>query len=415
MATPTRTASDAELLAEADRADRAGDMPAAAAALRALLDRDPNHLPARLRFAQALLAAGERAGARLTLDGLEARIRDAAPELIGPLNRLLARADEADGALGEAVERWERVLADDIDDVDARAHLRALRPQTEASAGANVNPSETLVSPEGLETLRYRLVRELGRGATAAVYLARDESLGIDVALKVLHPHLAGDGRADARRRFFAEGRVAAAIRHPGVIAIYDVDEEARVLAMEHVAGGTLRARLARRSGAAAPTDEVMVTATSLLEALAHVHERGVSHGDLKPSNLLLRAPGDVVLADFGAAALHDAAPVTGDGAAGTPRYLAPERLAGARPSAPADLYAAGAILWEMATGRPLRTHADLLRGTRDIPPLPPEAAQALGPELTALVTSLVSTSPAARPSARTALLSVRGSAHSSL
>lgn len=401
-----RSLSPAELLAEADRAERAGDMPASAAALRVLLDRDPDHLPARLRFAQALLASGDRAAARLALVGLEARVRDEAAQLIAPLNRLLARADEAEGAIAGAIERWERVLADDVDDADAQGHLRALRPQPQ-SARAELDGGETLVSPEGLETLRYRLVRELGRGATAAVYLARDESLGIDVALKVLHPHLAGAGPADARRRFFAEGRVAAAIRHPGVIAIYDVDEAARVLAMEHIAGGTLRARLAARAGAPVHADEVTATAGTLLEALAHVHERGVAHGDLKPSNLLLRAPGDVVLADFGAAALHDAGSSTGDGAAGTPRYLAPERLTGARPSAAADLYAAGAILWEMAAGKPLRTQADLLRGAREIPPLPGEAQSALGSRLVGLIAALVSEAPLNRPSARTALLAL--------
>jgi tRNA A-37 threonylcarbamoyl transferase component Bud32 len=401
-----RSLSPSELLAEADRAERAGDMTASAAALRVFLDRDPDHLPARLRFAQALLASGDHASARLALTGLEARVRDEAAQLIAPLNRLLARVDEAEGALTSAVERWERVLADDVDDADAQAHLRTLRPQPQ-SARAELDGGETLVSPEGLETLRYRLVRELGRGATAAVYLARDESLGIDVALKVLHPHLAGAGSSDARRRFFAEGRVAAAIRHPGVIAIYDVDEAARVLAMEHIAGGTLRARLAARAGAPADAEEVTATAVTLLEALAHVHERGVAHGDLKPSNLLLRAPGEVVLADFGAAALHDAGSTTGEGAAGTPRYLAPERLSGARPSAAADLYAAGTILWEMAAGRPLRTQADLLRGARAIPPLPPEAEKALGPRLTGLIAALVAEAPLSRPSARTALLAL--------
>jgi serine/threonine protein kinase len=368
-----------------------------------LLDRDPDHLPARLRFAQALLATGDRGAARLALTGLEARVRNEASQLVAPLNRLLARVDEAEGAFADAIERWERVLADDVDDADARAHLRALRPQPQ-TARAELDGGETLVSPEGLETLRYRLVRELGRGATAAVYLARDESLGIDVALKVLHPHLAGAGPADARRRFFAEGRVAAAIRHPGVIAIYDVDEAARVLAMEHIAGGTLRARLAARAGTPVPTGEVAATALTLLEALAHVHERGVAHGDLKPSNLLLRAPGEVVLADFGAAAFQESGSTTGDGAAGTPRYLAPERLTGARPSAAADLYAAGAILWEMAAGRAMRTHAELLRGNRDLPPLPEDVASALGPRLTGLIAALVSESPLSRPSARAAL-----------
>jgi serine/threonine protein kinase len=173
---------------------------------------------------------------------------------------------------------------------------------------------------------------------------------------------------------------------------------------MEYVAGGTLRARLSARGEGPVGRAELAATAASLLDALAHVHERGVTHGDLKPSNLLLRAPGDVVLADFGAAFLRDDAHATADGGAGTPQYLAPERLRGARPSPPADLYAAGAILWELGAGRPLRTHADLLRGAADAPALPDEARDALGPALAALVTALVATDPAARPSARDVL-----------
>ena len=275
----------------------------------------------------------------------------------------------------------------------ARARLAALRPRP---AAPPPGAGETLVSPEGLETARYRLRREPGRGGDRRrMFLAADQTLGTDVALKILHPQLAGAAPADARRRFFAEGRVAAAFRHPGVIAIYDLDERARVLAMEYVAGGTLRARLAARAGAPLGPDELVATAASLLGALAHVHERGVTHGDLKPSNLLLRSPGTVVLADFAAPLPRDDARASNDGAAGTPQYLSPERLRGARPSPSADLYAAGAILWEMAAGRPLRTHADLLRGATDTPALPSSAtAGALAP----LIAALAASDPAARP-----------------
>jgi tRNA A-37 threonylcarbamoyl transferase component Bud32 len=401
---PSRPPSSTELLAQAERAERAGDAVVAAATLRVFVERHPTNGGARLRFARALVAAGERTAARAALDPLEAEIRDTPSDDARAATRALAELDEADGAHAQAIHRWERLLADDLDDAQARAHLRALRPDV---AAAPANASETLVSPEGLETSRYRLRRELGRGATAAVYLATDGTLAIDVALKVLHPQLADSLRADARRRFFAEGRVAAAIRHRGVIAIYDLDESARVLAMEHVAGGTLSARLAARAGAPTPRDELVATAATLLEALAHVHERGVTHGDLKPSNLLLRAPGDVVLADFGAAELRDDNHTTSDGGAGTPQYLAPERLRGARPSAAADLYAAGAVLWELAAGRPLRTHAELLRGATDAPPLPPAARDALGVALADLVATLVATTASARPRAREALVTL--------
>jgi tRNA A-37 threonylcarbamoyl transferase component Bud32 len=400
-----RPPTDQALLAQAEQAERSGEVTAAAAGLRAYVARNPGDARQRLRFARLLTTAGERAAARQALLALEAPGAHPPPADLAPeIHRALAELDEADGLLRAAALRWEQILADDIDDAQARARLRELRPHQGPLPGG---PAETLVSPEGLETLRYRLRGELGRGATAAVYLATDESLGIDVALKVLHPQLASAARAGARERFFAEARVAAAIRHPGVVAIYDVDDAARALSMEYVVGGTLRARLQARGGA--PADEIVATAAALLEALAHVHERGIVHGDVKPSNLLLRAPGAVVLADFGAAELQEeGGRSTGDAHAGTPQYLAPEQFRGARPSPATDLYAAGAILWEMATGRPLRGHADLLRGALDAAPLPSEAQHALGPALTALIAALVASEPASRPAtARAALLGV--------
>jgi tRNA A-37 threonylcarbamoyl transferase component Bud32 len=397
---PARTPEPPDPLATADRAERAGDMVAVAAALRAVLDRDPHDARARLRFARALAASGQLPAARRALAPFDDPARPPPRALAADVNRTFAALDEAEGAPLDAAIRWERVLADDIDDTEARTHLRALRPEAAAPlAGA----TETITAPEGTSALRYRLCHELGRGATAAVYLATDELLGIQLALKVLHPQLASAARADARQRFFAEGRVAAALRHPAVVAIYDVDEAARVIAMEYVGGGTLRARLAERG--ALPPSEIAGTAAALLGALAYVHGRGVTHGDLKPSNLLLRAPGDIVLADFGAAELRDQTAPFAEGPGGTPQYLAPERLHGARPSASTDLYAAGAILWEMAAGRTLRTHADLLRGATSIPHFPTEARAALGPRLSSLIDALIQATPASRPtSARDAL-----------
>jgi serine/threonine-protein kinase len=344
-------------------------------------------MAARLRYARLLMACGERAAARHELEVLDRG--GAATDAVAPdANRLLAELDEGEGALGRAALRWERLLALDIDDPQARAHLRRLRadeiqPPAEGAAG-------TLVSPDGVEILRYRLVRELGRGGTSAVYLARDQVLDIPIALKVLHPQLAGPARSEARRRFFAEARLAAALRHPGVIAIYDLDEGARTLSMEYVAGGTLRARL-RQVAAADPNGthdagEILATARSLLEALAHVHARGIAHGDLKPSNLLLRRPGAVVIADFGIAQLIGGASAdvggasAGDAPGGTPLYLAPEQFAGAPASPATDLYAAGAIIWEMMMGRPLRDQSALIAGSQhDAAPVAPAAIERLG------------------------------------
>jgi tRNA A-37 threonylcarbamoyl transferase component Bud32 len=344
-------------LAEADRAERAGDPIAAALALRRHLEENADDHPARLRLARLLIAGGERVAARQALARLETTERAGVLGLWRDVERALATLDEADGALAGAAARWERLLADDIDDAQARAHLGRLRPA--APAPLRPDGNATLVSPEGVETLRYRLVREIGRGATATVYLARDEALDLSVALKILHPQLA----AGPLGRFLAGARLLAKLRHPGLVAVYDVDESARALAMEWIAGGTLRARLGAHPDGL-PAQEVEATARALLDALAFLHGRGIVHGDLKPSNLLLRAPGEVVLADFGGAARVDrpAATTRFGEAGGTPLYLAPEQFQGAATSAETDLYAAGAILWEAATGRPLRSQADLLR-----------------------------------------------------
>jgi serine/threonine-protein kinase len=343
-----------------------------------------------------LLSVGERDAARRALLPLD-REGPWPLQVAVEANRALAELDEADGALTAAAERWERLLADDIDDPQAHTHLRLLRPGEIAPLGGGA--SATLIAPEGLETLRYRLVRELGRGASAAVYLARDEMLGIPIALKVLHPQLAGPTRSEARRRFFAEARLAAALRHPGVIAVYDVDEKTRTLSMEYIPGGTLRARLR----GAWPIDpaEALATARSFLAALAYVHQRSIVHGDLKPSNLLLRTPGVVVLADFGIAQL--AGVDQRDGPAGTPLYLAPEQFRGAPSSPGTDLFAAGAILWELVTGRSFRDPTDLLNNLERPTRRERHNLESLGPtadRLALLIEALTDPDPQRRPSA---------------
>jgi serine/threonine protein kinase len=167
---------------------------------------------------------------------------------------------------------------------------------------------------------------------------------------------------------------------------------------MEWIAGGTLRQRL-REHPDGLPTAELRATARSLLGALRHLHAAGIAHGDLKPSNLLLRAPGEVVLADFGSAELTGGARGS-TGAAGTPLYFAPEQFQGA-PSSPAtDVYAAGAILWEAVTGRPLRSHADLMRGVVAPDPFSTEdraRIEAHGPALLRLLVLLLGNVPALR------------------
>lgn len=379
--------------------------PDTVAFLRSYLERHPDDVAAQLRLGCLLVTHGEQTAARTVLERLEHRDGATGERATAEL----ATLDEVQGHLQAAVMRWERLLANDIDHREARAHITRLRGACPAMppSSAFTSAAPTLASPEGVHLLRYEIVREIGRGATATVYLVRDRALELPLALKVLHPQLAAASNSEACRRFFAEARLVAALRHPGVVAIYDVDEPARALVMELMSGGTLRERLRSASAEGPPIalTEVNAIAQSLLEALAHLHARGVVHGDITPRNVLLRRPGQAVLVDFGSARLV-ASP--SDPSGGTPLYLAPEQFRGA-PSLPAtDLFSAGAVIWEALAGRPLRQHTDLLTDRFGSAPLPAEVRAALPPEampLVRLVDALVSVDTTKRPAdAREAL-----------
>jgi serine/threonine-protein kinase len=351
------------------------------AALRDHLDRNPADHEARLALGERLIEAGEP---------------DAALRVLTPLEDQPSWARRARGRLATLDEDAGRLAA-----AEAWAHVQRLRAGRDAAPRAGpLAATPTLDSPGGTSLGRFVIERELGRGATATVYLARDRLLSIELALKVLHPHLATPQRADLRRRFFDEARVAAAMRHPGVVAIHDLDEVTRTLAMEYIPGGALRDRLrarARDPGGGLPASELHALARSLLSALDFIHRHGVVHGDITPRNIQLRRPGEAVLADFGVAHLVTVAAHERERPAGTPIYLAPEQLRGAPASELTDLFSAGAVLWEAIAGHPLRQHADLVLGRHAVRPLP-GAADPNQRALFALVTALISTVPGDRP-----------------
>ncbi|WP_162136342.1 serine/threonine-protein kinase, partial [Zavarzinella formosa] len=199
-------------------------------------------------------------------------------------------------------------------------------------------------APRLPELPNYEVIRELGRGGMGLVCLANDRRLDRPVALKVM---LGGElASTELRRRFLAEARSAARLRHPNIVQIYEVAEAAGlpVLVLEYVAGGTLKQRLA---AGRPPLREAAGLMEQLALAVHHAHENGVIHRDLKPQNVLL-APGGLVpkLADFGLAkAVSEAAGLTRTGEAlGTPAYMAPEQFAG-RPELigpPTDVYGLG-------------------------------------------------------------------------
>lgn len=199
---------------------------------------------------------------------------------------------------------------------------------------------------------RYKLVRELGRGASGAVHLAQDEMLGRPVALKKLGM-APGEDTADATRSA-REARIAAALSHPNVVAVYDLAEHdgAQWLVMEYVEGTTL-SELIRSRGQLTPQEAAPLLA-QVADALAEAHQHGIVHRDVKPSNVFVTPEGVAKLGDFGIARGRDDAALTRTGlVTGSPAYLAPEVLSGASATPSSDIWSFGATLHHALDGTP--------------------------------------------------------------
>lgn len=248
----------------------------------------------------------------------------------------------------------------------------------------------------------YELIEELGRGGMGVVYRARQLSLDRCVALKLMHAgQLAGK---EQEQRFFREARLAASLRHPGIVAIYDLGrlEGAPFFTMELVEGSNLDQLLA--DGPVAPARAAEL-AMIVAQTVGYAHEHGIVHRDLKPANILLDLDGRPKVADFGLAknltggAVH----ATQLGLLiGSPAHMAPEQAAGDTSGQPAvDIYGLGALLYHLLTGSPPHRGASLpevLRRVAEEPPLPPRALVPAVPEpIEAIVLRCLAKEPAHR------------------
>jgi serine/threonine-protein kinase len=253
----------------------------------------------------------------------------------------------------------------------------------------------------------YRVVERLGEGGMGVVYRAVDERLERSVALKFLAAGLTRD--PEARRRFLLEARAASRIEHANVCTVYEAGETPEgeaYLAMAFYEGETLERRLARGP---LPVEEALDVATQLARGLARAHEAGIVHRDVKPGNVMITAHGEAKLLDFGLARLRDAAPITREGTMlGTPVYMAPEQIRGEAVGPPADVWALGAVLYEMLTGRPpfgrdARSAPGLILGAGPTPIA--EARPETPPAVVAAVARALAREPADRYPNATALL----------
>jgi eukaryotic-like serine/threonine-protein kinase len=250
---------------------------------------------------------------------------------------------------------------------------------------------------------RYEVTGSIGSGGMAQVHAAHDRVLHRQVAIKLIHENLVQD--PVSRERFAREARLAAGLQHPNTVAVFDVGEDdgRPFIVMELVEGRSLADRL--RDEGRLPVEDVVAVGGAVLAGLGAAHERGLVHRDVKPSNILLPEGGGVKLADFGVAtALADAASrLTGTGQVlGTPRYLAPECVAGQRATAASDLYSLGAVLYECLAGRapfeaPTPVAVAVAHQREPVPSLQSAAPQVPGP-IAAVVEQALAKDPNARP-----------------
>ena len=306
-------------------------------------------------------------------------------------------ADQRDGFLAAACGE-DRALRDEVLDLLA-AHavpegilehdpVAALGPQArDLTSGDTVGP--------------YTIVREIGRGGMAVVYLA--EAPPGPAAIKLLHPGLTA---LLGRERFRREIRLASTLKHPGILPLFDSGEGDRGLwySMPYVAGGTLRIRL---KGRPLEVAEAIRIACEVAIALEYAHRRGVIHRDIKPENLLLEASGAVRVGDFGIGRMFDASgleeTLTRSGVLiGTPTYMSPEQALGERAlDGRTDVYGLGCVLFEMLAGSPPYPAATpqqaIARHLKDPIPSVRRTAAEVPPALDAVVTRALAKSPADR------------------
>jgi len=252
----------------------------------------------------------------------------------------ISRAFEGLGELSKALLIYEKIIAEDYNYRDVKNRIKMLKEQPKKVQG--------LISGGDI---RYRIIREIGRGNMGRVYEAYDNVLERKVAYKVPnldlthHPEMVGD--------FLREAKSAAALNHPNIVIVYDAGKQGNeyYIAMELVNGKTLKDIL-RDKGRLSQQDSLNI-AVQLVKALVYAHSNNLIHRDIKPGNIMITNDGVIKLMDFGLAKIiHDTAQ-TATKVIGTPYYMSPEQIKGDKISFQTDIYAFGVVLYEMLAGVP--------------------------------------------------------------
>ncbi len=308
-------------------------------------------------------------------------LRPISAEFIHPTYQL-ARVHERQGNLQEALHLYERVVAEQVDfrDVQQRitdvTELVAALPQ--GAAGGDGGSGRATPS-------RYRIIKELGRGGMGIVYKAEDTTLQRVLAYKVLPDTVRDDPKALSA--FLREARIAASLRHPNIVTIFDAGQvgDTLYIAMEFVDGRALHQILDEVG--VLPLPKALDILRQACRSLSHAHQQNIVHRDVKPANIMVSHSGEVKLMDFGLAAIVTTASAQVTTVRGTPYYMAPEQILGEPLSGLTDQYALGCTLFHMLTGRPPFTEGDVLYHhihSRSVSP------QSLNPKIPAWLDALI-------------------------
>jgi beta-N-acetylhexosaminidase len=247
--------------------------------------------------------------------------------------------------------------------------------------------------------------QKLGQGGMGQVYKGHHPMLDRSVAIKILPPALVQSG--EMRARFLQEARIAAALRHPNIVQIYDFgqDKDLLYMIMEYVDGTSLKARLAAllAAGETMPGAEAIRIARQIAGALTYAHAQNAVHRDLKPANILLTQEGQAILVDFGLAVLRGGPRYTQPGKVwGSPTYIAPEQLdEKPRVDARSDIYALGVMCYEMVTGQPPFQAQSVLEVLWQKANLTPRSPRELAPDLPLALEAIIVKALAKNPDKR--------------
>ena len=281
---------------------------------------------------------------------------------------------------------------------------QAAQPR-DPSAGDTLRLSSVEMVDQVTSIGRYEILSELGCGAMARVYLARDPNIDRKIALKVLEPRglVAEIEMEELRTRFLLEARAAGNLRHPAAVAIYDADHDAdsgtSFIAMEWVDGQSLDQLL--KGPDALPLDHAILIICQMASALDAAHSQGLIHRDIKPANILLDGEGNAKLSDFGIAKIESLELTSTGQVLGTPYYMSPEQIRDEPLDGRSDLFSLGVVLYQCITGE-LPFHADSLPALThkilNVDPRPPQFInRQLPDQISSAVNKALEKDPASR------------------